>query len=662
MAAHEGAALLPVHDSMELLTGMWGAVLLTRWVMAPRNRWSEVERTLAHETTILRCDERLGVMLSCRWVAVSAFLACVLTACSGSGGEGPTVTVTVTVTGTSPASSRATEGAGFDAASGGIVRPSKAEGGTLRLVATGDCDSWDPVNTTQAWCWNLQRLFTRTLLAYSTSPGDGSRTLVGDLATGLGEHNEDFTQWTYHLKAARWEDGKPITSDQVKYGLERTYASEVFTHGTGTYFRCLLAPCDGSNVPAYAGPYVDPSGGLDSISTPDERTIVFTLTSPTLRFDHLMTLLSSAPVPLSEKERSDHGAGYALRPLSSGPFKFQSHIPEEQVTWVRNDQWDAGTDTVRQPLLDQITLTINADADANDALLRTGAADLIADGGVNVRFQQAISSDPALKANADNPVGIATHYFAVFPQIRPLDNVHCRRAVAYALNKTTLLGALGGPKFGGSTADSMTPPGVTGHIASANAYPGGPDDTGDVTKAKEELQQCGTPNGFAIKQAYINSGRGPGVFSAAREALARVGIRLTAAVAPQSRYHGSYIGDPETVKAVGIGMAQAVARPQNYGPGGLWTSLAASYAPPGGGNYTEIRDKKVDDLLTSASVRLDPSDVLAQVDARVMELAVLLPFAYDKFVTYRNPRLTNVRLNVAHGSVYDIVNLGVNDQ
>ena len=53
----------------------------------------------------------------------------------------------------------------------GFVNQSTKTGGSLNLVATGDCDSWDPANTYYGWCWNMQRLFTRTLVGYSSVPG-----------------------------------------------------------------------------------------------------------------------------------------------------------------------------------------------------------------------------------------------------------------------------------------------------------------------------------------------------------------------------------------------------------------------------------------------------------------------------------------------------------
>ena len=305
-----------------------------------------------------------------------------------------------------------------------------------------------------------------------------------------------------------------------------------------------------------------------------------------------MTLPASAPVPLTENG-SNKGSKYTLHPLSTGPFKFQSYTPEQKVVWVRNDKWDQSTDKIRHPLVDKITLNINTNADDNDKQLQAGTADFDADGGVQAAFQTNIVNNPDLKKNADDPVSSYTRYFSVFPSVKPLDNVHCRRAIFYAINKVDLQRARGGT-YGGDIAHTMAQPTVPGHDPKADPYPSGPDNTGDLAKAKDELQQCGQPNGFSTKMAYVNAGKGPAVFTAAQSALARVGIKLSAAVHAQSGYYGGYIGKPETVKSVGIGMAQAGWGADYPTGGGFWTSIVASYAPPGGGNYTQIKDSKID--------------------------------------------------------------------
>ena len=49
-----------------------------------------------------------------------------------------------------------------------------------------------------AFCWDLSRLYMRTLMAYQAKPGPTQ--VVPDLATAAGEHDADFKTWTYHLK------------------------------------------------------------------------------------------------------------------------------------------------------------------------------------------------------------------------------------------------------------------------------------------------------------------------------------------------------------------------------------------------------------------------------------------------------------------------------
>jgi peptide/nickel transport system substrate-binding protein len=590
-------------------------------------------------------------------VGVTAAATMIITACGGGGGTKSTPS------GGSSNASGSNQGvaAAFNAATTGFVNKSTKTGGSLNLVSTGDCDSWDPADTYYGWCWNMQRLFTRTLVGYSSLPGTNNIGIEPDLATALGEHNADFTQWTYKLKpGVKWEDGSAITTKEIKYGLERVFATDLFSQGPSSYYLCLLSKCDAAGTPPYKGPYMDKTGGLDSITTPDDNTISFKLQTSTPDFDYLLALPASAPVPLKENG-ANSGAKYKLHPLSNGPYKFESYTPEQKVVWVRNTNWSKDTDTIRTPLADKITLTVGTSQDDNDKQLLAGSADAPADGGIGTAAQTKVATDPNLKKNADDPVSSYTRYFAVFPQTKPLDNIHCRQAVFYATNKADLQRARGGT-YGGDIANTMAQPAVPGHDPSANPYPVGADNTGDLTKAKDELTQCGQPSGFSTKYAYTSVGRGPAVFAALQTALARVGIKISGLPHAQSGYYGGYIGKPATVKSLGIGIAQAGWGADFPTGAGFWTSIAASWAPPGGGNYTQLNDPKVDGFLKDAAKSAGKhADLYKQLDAQVMQDAVMLPFVYDKTLYYRNPRLTNVRNNMAIGSYYDFVNIGVSD-
>jgi peptide/nickel transport system substrate-binding protein len=542
--------------------------------------------------------------------------------------------------------------AAFNAATTGVVGKTTKTGGTLKLLANGDCDSWDPANTYYAWCWNMQRLFTRTLVGYSSIPGANNVKIEPDMATALGEHNADFTQWTYKLKSGlKYENGNPITTADIKYGIERLFATDVISGGPNSYY---LASID---APAgYKGVYK--GGDLASILTPDANTITFKLKVPYADFDYLMSLPAAAPVPAKvEGGPGFVGDKYTLHPVSSGPYKIESYTPNKQISFVRNTNWDQATDSIRKPLADKIVLTIDTDPDDEDKQLQSGQADAEADGGVQSTFQSAISTTPDLKKNADNPVTGFTRYLVVFQTVKPLDN-----AIFYAINKSDIRRARGGT-YGGDIANTMSPPILGGYDSAANPFPTGADSTGDLAKAKSELAACGQPNGFSIKEAYVNKGRGTSVFEATQVALARVGIKVVSAPGDQSTYYSKFIGSPANIVSAGLGIGQAGWGADFPTPYGFWNSITngKDILPTGNTNYASLNDPVVNGILDGATTGKSTADDFKKLDAQVMKDAVMLPYVYDKTLFYRNPRMTNVRVNFALGGYYDFVNAGTAD-
>src|SRR3954471_20568997 len=196
-----------------------------------------------------------------------------------------------------------------DAGVTGVRAPPTATGGRRRAVA-GEIGSLDPQRSYLPGVWNLMRLYARTLVTYSTTPGHTDE-LVPDLATDLGKPSQDGLSWTFTLRqGVRFENGRPITSRDVKYGIERSFASEVIVGGP-TYVVDLLD--DPGNQ--YAGPYQDEAAdklGLPSIQTPDDQTIVFKLRTPQPDLPFVMALPSSSPVPVE----ADTGANYGADPMS----------------------------------------------------------------------------------------------------------------------------------------------------------------------------------------------------------------------------------------------------------------------------------------------------------------------------------------------------------
>ena len=75
----------------------------------------------------------------------------------------------------------------------------------------------------------LSDLITRSLTQYVWDDDAGGLVLVPDLATDLGTPNADYTEWTFTIRdGVRFEDGTPVTADDVAYGIKRSMDDKKF--------------------------------------------------------------------------------------------------------------------------------------------------------------------------------------------------------------------------------------------------------------------------------------------------------------------------------------------------------------------------------------------------------------------------------------------------
>ncbi|GAA4594472.1 peptide/nickel transport system substrate-binding protein [Actinoplanes octamycinicus] len=549
----------------------------------------------------------------------------------------------------------------YNAAITDVVNPSTTKGGTLNLWSAQDADFWDPARAYYAFVWNLNRLYTRKLVDYAASPGKAGLELQPDLAQAMPEISADKKTYTFKLRSGiKFDDGSPITSKDIKYGIERVWASDVISGGP-VYLPGILDPKG-----EYKGPYkdTDPNKlGLKSVQTPDDSTIVFTLAKPTSDFIYLLAMPGSGPVP----QKRDKGAQYTTAPASSGPYMFKegSIQPGKGATWVRNPNWDPATDPIRKALPDQINFTVTTNAEDMDNRLMAGTVDLDAgQTGVQATARTKILQDPTLKANADTPTTGFLRYAGLATSVAPLDNIECRKAVIYAADPTSLQTARGGPIAGGDIGTSMLPPNIAGSDAKYdpfNRLQGKPQ----VEEATKALAACGKPNGFDVTIAVRNNK--PAEVKTA-EAL-QAALKAAKINAKIEQYDGaqqaSITGAPDNVKAKGYGIIIGGWGADYPTGAGYMQPLADSRFIPKNGNYnlSEIKDPAIDGLFDQAAGETDPAkaaELYNQINHKIMEGAYYLPFVVDKALNYRNPRLTNAYVHEAFGMI-DFQALGVSD-
>lgn len=545
-------------------------------------------------------------------------------------------------------------GDGADAGVDGVRSPSDAEGGTLRVVS-GPIDSLDPQRSYSPGVWNLMRLYTRTLVTHPSEPGR-TDSLVPDLATDLGTTLDNGLTWTFTLReGVRFETGQPITSRDVKYGIERSFASDVIVGGPTTVVDLLDDPAN-----PYPGPYQDETPdklGLASIETPDDRTITFRLRTAAPDFNAVLALPSSSPVPIT----SDTLGAYGADPVSSGPYAITSIDAQTGIVLDRNPQWDPATDDVRTALPDQVVVRTNLSGLERDQALLAGSADVdISATGVTMptqaRLADGAAGDVPLSNRVDEVTTGAVRLLALPTDVVPMDNADCRAAVGAAIDRGAVQEVLGGADDALATS-RLWPAGISG----------GPEETdpgADPAAAREALAACGLPDGFSTVLAVADASASVAVAEELAGQLAEVGIDVEVRPLPAAGFYATDVGDPDNVRAQGYGMVLATWSAVVPTPGAFLVPLVdgRQVSRVGNTNYARLVDQGISGLV-DAAVAVGPDVDAARPAWGEVASAATATGAYVPLVETRVQLLAGQRLRNAlvmkPYSGYDLATAGV---
>jgi peptide/nickel transport system substrate-binding protein len=405
------------------------------------------------------------------------------------------------------------------AANGGTTRggsaisdsATPARGGTVYFLAQADFSHLDPARGYDGGVDNFYQLIYRTLTMWDTGPGKAK--LVPDLATSLGTPSDDYKTWTFHLKNnIYFSNGQPITSQDVKFGVERSWDPQA---GIGSpYAKTVIA------APAnYKGPYI--SGNLSTIQTPNDKTIVFHLQTSYPDFPYAAMEPVYVPFPVG----TGNNDAFDKHPIASGPYEVASYTPGSSLTLVRNPYWKRSSDPVRTAKPDKFQFTFGlSGATIDQRLIADEGKDKDAIGlwGVEPATVAKIQT-PQLRARTVSGVQGCTGYVALNTTKKPLNNLKVRQAIEWATDKQTIVNANGGSVLArqATSIESPTVPGRT--TTDVYATPGG---TGDVATAKALLRQAGYPNGFTVNLQVETDPVAQAEAVAFQAGLARAGIKV----------------------------------------------------------------------------------------------------------------------------------------
>ncbi|WP_405990925.1 ABC transporter substrate-binding protein [Streptomyces sp. NBC_00986] len=402
--------------------------------------------------------------------------------------------------------------------SGGDSTPHK--GGTLTVLNAQPQEDFDPARLYTSGGGNVPSLVFRTLTTRNRENGAAGAKVVPDLATDTGRPNKDATVWTYTLKKGlKYEDGTAITSADIKYGIERSFAPEL--SGGAPYLRDWLV-----GAADYQGPYKDKKG-LSAIETPDSRTIVFHLNKPEGEFPYLATQTQFTPVPKGK----DTGTKYEEHPVSSGPYKVVSNQNDgETIVLERNKYWSTATDAERKAYPDKIDVKSGLDSSViNQRLSASQGADAAAvttDTNLGPAELAKVTGDKELAARVGTGHFGYTNYIAFNPKVAPFNNAKVRQAISYAIDRSSVVNAAGGSSLA-EAATTFLPNQKSFGYDPYDLFPAGA--SGNAAKAKELLKEAGYPKGITVTLTHSNDKdfeTSPEIATAIQDALKKAGITV----------------------------------------------------------------------------------------------------------------------------------------
>lgn len=396
--------------------------------------------------------------------------------------------------------------------------------------------------------------------------GDG-----GGFAPWLAESwsQPDPATYDYKLRpGVKFSDGAELTSADVVQSLD--------------YYRAA-GSLNAFNFPST----------LTSIRALDPGTVEFTFSEP---FPAWNSTLSGAALGIFQKKFFDEHKSTFGQPgtgvVGTGPWQVDSLDATSGASLSANKYYWG-----EKPLYSKVKFSFFSTETSTALAFRTGKID--------VAFPEdprAFESTANMKLTASKG-GLDKVEFWMNTLVAPWDDIHVRRAVAYALNKKDLLNASGAV---GSTLDTVIPLPLLLQLGTAkdveSAMKGLAEYPYDLGKAKAEMALSAYPNGTTVTLATVEEVSK--VNQAIVSQLAAIGIKAKLDVQTNEQNNAEATGGDR--KAI---HSQAVP----VGGQGLDPGIAYDYmfgsanAVEGGWNATNWSTPEVDKLRAEGLRESDPA-------------------------------------------------------
>ncbi|MFZ1864628.1 MAG: ABC transporter substrate-binding protein [Polyangiales bacterium] len=455
-------------------------------------------------------------------------------------------------------------------------------GGTFVFSAGSNIHTLDPHFAYDTLSMTACRLLYDGLLDY-----DYDGHMIPSLAASLPEVSAEGRVFRFKLRdGIRFHNGREITADDISWSMHRLLSQRIGSPGYPFYKSIVGAP-------AYHEGKAD---HIEGIVVLDEKTVEFRLDEADQTFLNALAMPFAYPIPREHVERMEREEGVdavGRYPVGAGPFVFVSWERGVQVQFERFDQYWAPK---ARP--DRMVFLENIPADVASARFRNGDLDILyRPSKVNLLFLRQSKAWAPYTAEMPSASVFALGLNCELP---PFDNVHVRRAVAFAIDRSKLERLEPGQVIAATQIlPPMLPP-YDPNLPTRQVF--------DLERAKEEMRLAGFPNG--LDEPVTLWVRGEGEVRLAQlfqQDLKAIGIDIELKLVSFATYLKE-TGRPRVAQAAFTGWHQDFPDPSNF-MDILFHSR--SIHPENSENRSFYRNPKLDAILDRARAEVDRTERLA---------------------------------------------------
>ena len=295
----------------------------------------------------------------------------------------------------------------------------------------------------------------------------------------------DGLTYTFHLRKAAFQNGMPVTADDVAYSLLRTLNPKLSSPVAPEYMGDIQGALDVYNGKATT---------LTGVKVIDAQTLAITITTPKAYWIDTLTYptgwvecraiaVKEGTNPLTDAD-AEAGAG-------TGAFRITHFVKDQEVDMDANPVYWGGA-----PKISGQVMSVILNPGTRHEEFAAGKLDIMR--GLQVGDQQTDLTDPVLKPQIKVWPRAGINYFALNEDVyAPFKDPRVRAAFAYATDKQKISTVVTQGVY--PVAPDLLPTGIPGGDPHFRDLPY------DPVKAKALLAAAGFPNGQGLPPLEIYS-------------------------------------------------------------------------------------------------------------------------------------------------------------